>query len=122
RLIHEQSIALVVIQGHHLVSEVGDDDAWTSGMVIISGIYSHSGARNAIFTESDPRLHAFFSECAIAVVHEELVGLCIVGQQQIWPAIIVVIENRDAKRFGSSIVEAGFFGYIFELAIAKVVP
>src|SRR5437763_16742503 len=91
-------------------------------MVIISGIYSHSGARNAILTESDPRLHAFFSDCAIAVGYVELVRLRIVGQQQVRPAVIVVSENRDAKRFRSGIMQAGIVGYVFELAVAEIMP
>src|SRR5215510_10015821 len=51
RLIHKQAIALIVIERHHLVGEIRDDDAGTSRPVIVSGIHAHACTRYAIFTE-----------------------------------------------------------------------
>src|SRR5262245_6282707 len=60
RLIYKQAIALIVIERHHLVGEIRNDDAGTSRPVIVSGIHAHARTRNAIFPEGDPCLHTLF--------------------------------------------------------------
>ena len=61
-------------------------------------------------------------ESAVLFIQVELVRLRVVGDQDVGPSIIVVIENGDAKTLGRWIVESGFLRGIFEFAIAEVVP
>src|SRR6266480_2043749 len=49
RFVHKETVAFVVVEREHLVSEIRDDDAGTPGAVVISRVYAHSGASNAIF-------------------------------------------------------------------------
>src|SRR5215468_6647950 len=122
RLIHKKAIALIVIERHHLVGEIRDDDAWASRPIIVPGIHSHACTCNAIFTEGDPCLHTLFRKGTVVVVDVELVGLRIVGQQQVGPAISIGIKRCYAQSFGSWIIQSGFTGHIFKLAAALVVP
>ena len=99
RLVHEQAITLVVVEGKHLIGEICDDNAGMAGAVIICRVNAHPSARDSIFTESDACSHTTLLEAAIFFVQVKLVRLRVVGQQDVRPAVAVVIENRNAKAF-----------------------
>src|SRR5262245_20505455 len=93
-----------------------------SGAVIVGGVDTHSGARYTIFTESDAGRNCLLLEGAITLVQIELVRLRVVGQQDIGPAIIVVVENRDTQALRCGIAKVGLLRGILKLAVSKVVP
>ena len=103
RFIHEQPVALVVIERKHLVGEVGDDDAGMAGAVVVGGVHAHAGAGHAIFAEGDSRRDALLLKGSVVLVQVQLVGLRVVGQQNVGPAVIVVVENGDTEAFGSRV-------------------
>ena len=121
RFVHEQAVAFVVIQPQHLVGEVADQQVRPAGAVVVGGVHAHGAARHAVFAERHAGRHAFFGERAVAVVAVQLVGLRIVGDEQIRPAVAVVIEHRDAQRLAGGIADAGLLGHILELAVAQIV-
>ena len=45
----------------------------------------------------DSRLLTDIGECAVAVIVVELVRLCIISYKEISPAVVVIIEQRDAE-------------------------
>ena len=55
------------------------------------------------------------------IVVVELVRLGVVGHEKIHPAIVVVVQHRNAERLAGGIVEAGAPGHILERSIALVV-
>ena len=79
-LVHEQAVALIVVEREHLVGEVGDDDAGMAGAVVVAGINPHAGTRHAVFTEGDSRRDRPLLKCAILLVQIKLVGLSVVGE------------------------------------------
>src|SRR5712692_11187838 len=92
------------------------------GAVIVGGVDAHAGAGHTILAKGDSRRDAPLLKRAVAFVQVKLVGLSIVGQQNVGPAVSVVVEDSDAEALGSWVVELGFLRGIFELAVAQVVP
>ena len=121
-LVHEEPVALVVVERDHLVREVGDHKAGPAGAVVIRGIHAHAGARHSIFAEGNPRRDRLLLEGPVLLVEVELVGLRVIGEQDVGPTVAVVVENRKAQALRSWIVESGFLGGVFELPAAQVVP
>ena len=50
-LVHEQSVAFVVIQREHLIGEVADDHAGMAAAVVVGGVDAHAGAGYTIFAK-----------------------------------------------------------------------
>ena len=97
--VHEQAVAFVVVEREHLVGEIGDDQAGAAGAVVIGGVDAHAGARDAIFAEGDSGGNSALFEGAVLLIQVKLVGLRVVGDQDVGPSIVVVIENGDAQAF-----------------------
>src|SRR5258707_208932 len=120
--VDEEAFAFIVVERNHLIGKIGDEDAGRAGVIVIGGVNAHAGAGYAVFTEGDTGDDGFFGEGAVAIVAIELVGLGVVGEEKIGPAVVVVINDGDAESFGSEIRETGFFGDVFESAVAAIVP
>jgi hypothetical protein len=91
-------------------------------VIVVGGVNAHAGAGYAVFTEGDSSDDGFFGESAVAIVAIELVGLGVVGEEEIGPAVIVVVNDGDTESFGGGIAEAGFVGDVLEGAVAAIVP
>src|SRR5437879_6231328 len=94
--VDEQAVAFVVVERDHLIGKVADDDAGVSAAVIVGGVGAHAGAGYAVFTEGDAGGDAALFERSVFLVEVELVGLRVVGDQEVGPAVGVVIEDCDA--------------------------
>ena len=57
-------------------------------------------------------------ECAIEHISVELVGLSVVGHQQIRPAILIVVEHGHTQRLGAAVEYPAARRYILKRAIA----
>src|SRR5205085_12570124 len=62
RFIHKQAVTFSVIERHHLVGEIGNDEAGTSRMIVVTGIDAHAGARDSIFAKGNAGLHPALGE------------------------------------------------------------
>src|SRR5260370_2914473 len=92
RFVHEQAIPFVVVQGHHLIGKVTDYYAWLPRTIIVGCVHSHSSARHSIFAKGDACRYCLFAECSVLVVQVKLVGLGVVCDQEIGPAVIIVVK------------------------------
>src|SRR5260370_31015224 len=92
-LVNKQSFAFIVVERKHLIGKIGDHHAGIAGMIVIGSVHAHAGAGHAVFAEGDSGDHALFGKGAVAVVAVELVGLRVVGEEQIGPAVVVVVEH-----------------------------
>src|ERR1700722_2414657 len=99
-----QARTIRVVQRHTLIGEVTDRHSRMAGVFIVPVIHSHAGTGGAGVTVGDAGLHGNVGESAVVVVAIELVRLRVVGYQQIKPAIIVVIQQRNAERLAAWIV------------------
>ena len=100
-------VALVGVQRHHLVREVADDEARPAGAVVVGRVDAHAGARDAGFVERHAGRDADVHERSVAAIAVEPVGLRVVGDEDVEPAVGVVVEQRDAERLGGRVAEPG---------------
>src|SRR5437868_4250217 len=89
--------------------------------IVIGPVHAHRAAGDAIFAISDAGLHPVFREGSIAVVTVELVGLGIVADEDVRPAVAIDVDNTYAERLAVGIADARFVRYVIELAAAEVV-
>src|ERR1700730_16303139 len=92
-----------------------------AGVVIVSVIDSHARPGSAGVAVGYSGLYADIREGAVVVVAVELVGLGVVGYQQIEPGVVVVIHQRYAQGLAGRIEETCSLGSVFESAISPVV-
>src|SRR5579871_983813 len=52
-LVDEQAVALVVVEGDHLVGEVADQNARMTAAVVVGGVGAHAGAGHAVLAEAN---------------------------------------------------------------------
>ena len=114
------AVANRAVEGHHFVVEIGDGDASSAGVVEIRDVDAHAGARLAVFAEGHAGAHGNVFEGAVAQIAVELVGLRVVGDQEVRPAVAVVIEQGHAQRFRSGVEDAALGGDILERAVAAI--
>ena len=107
-------------QAEHLAGEVGHRHGGTPGPVEIDRVDAHPGAGPAFLAERDAGLEAQLGEGAVAVVAIELVRLRVVGDEDVGPAVLVVVEQRHAERLRRHVEEAGLGGDVVEGAVALV--
>ncbi len=111
-----------MIQRQHLVGEVGDDQADAAGVVIVGGVNAHAGAGDTVFAESHAGRNGFFFERAIVFIQIKLIGLSVIGEDDVGPAVVVVIENGDTQALRRWIIEMCFLCSVFKFAVAEIVP
>ncbi len=90
-------------------------------VVEIRHVDSHARAGFAFAAESESGFDRCILECAVVLVAIELVGLGVVGHEQIGPAIVVVVEQGDSQRLGTAVEDSARRGDIFERAVAPIV-
>jgi len=86
-----------VVEREHLVGKICNDQAGAAGAVIIGGINAHAGAGNTVFAEGNAGGNGALFERAVLFIEVELVGLRVVGDQEVGPSIVVVVENGNAE-------------------------
>src|SRR5579871_5157601 len=92
-----------------------------AGAILVSRISAHSSARHAILAERYAGGHSLFRECAVAIVPIQLIGLRIVGDENVGPTVAVEVENGYAESLAGGVADAGFVGDVFEFASAEIV-
>ena len=108
------------IETDHLVVEVGDGDPGAAGVVEVAGIDTHPRPRLAVLAEGDAGLQRHVLERAVAQIPIQLVRLRVVGDEEIGPAVLVVVDHRHAERFRAGVEDAARGGDVLERAVAAV--
>src|SRR5262249_54139187 len=109
------------VEADHFVVKIGNGDIGAAGVVEVSGIHAHTGAGLAIGAEGDAGLDGDILERAVAIVAVKLVGLRVIGDQKIGPAVVIVVEHGHAQRLGTAFENSAIGGDVFEGSIAAVV-
>ena len=120
RHIRIRAALATAIERHHFVVEVRDRDSRRAGVVVIRNIDAHSGPRLPVFAERDSSAHRDIFERAVAQVAIQLIGLRIVRDQNIRPAVPIVIEQRHTQRFRGGIENAALRRDIFKRSVAAI--
>src|SRR5579883_2192035 len=119
-LVGKQAGAIILIQRHSFVGEVSDDQALMAGQVIVDGIDAHAGTSFTGIAEGNAGAECLISKRSVVVIVVKLVRLRVVGDEEVQPAVVVIIEQSHPQRFAGGIVETSFFRYIFKPAVAEI--
>ena len=99
-----------------------DEKTEAAAVVIVGEIDAHVAELRAVAAEGNSGEHADFGKRAVAIVVIEIVGDGIVGDDEIGPAVVVVVGPHDAETVVADlIVDAGFHGDFLEGAVAAIV-
>ena len=108
------------MQRRRLAGKIANGDAELRVIVDIGGIDTHPGIGDSAFIQHQSRLRPEFAKCAIALIGKEQTGREIVGHQDIGPAVIVVIDDRDAEHTRLWRHDASPHADVLEASIAEV--
>src|SRR5882724_3643786 len=109
------------IEPEHFIVEVCDGNTGGSRIREIGGIDAHSGASFAVRAESDASVHGDVFEGAIAVVAIELVGLRVVGDDEIGPSVLIVVEESDTQGLRTAVKDSAGRCDVFESSVTTIV-
>ena len=115
-----ETLAARPIEANHFVIEVRDRNARRAGIIEVRHVDSHARAGFSFAAECQSGLHCGVLECAVVLIAIQLVRLGVIGHEQIRPAIVVVIEQRDSQRFGTAVEDSARRSDIFERAVATI--
>ena len=114
--------AVVTVERSILVAEVGDGDAHASGVEVVAERYTHVGLLDSIFGDSYAGFVAELFEVAVAFVVVEVVGLAVVGYEEVKLAVVVEIgPNCGEAEETLRVVDACLFRDFGEGTVAIVV-
>lgn len=116
----DEARAIPLIEAEHFVIEVGDGDGGAAAAAEIDDVDAHAGAGLAVLREGDAEADGGLGECVVAVVAVELVGLGVVGDEEVEPAVVVEVDDGGAEGFGGRIEEAAGGGGVFKGAVAAI--
>src|SRR6266404_6147147 len=112
----------VAIKRVELVGKFGDEHREASAVIVIAPGHAHGAERLPFTIQRDAADHGLVRERAVAIVVIEMIGSGVIGDEQIGPAVNVVVAPGRAQSvilFG--IVNAGFLRDLFKGAVAAVV-
>src|SRR5437660_641879 len=118
----ESLLAHIVIERVGLLLKMRDEEAEAAAVVVIAPVYAHVAELHPFAAESYARKHAHVCEGAVVIVMIKIVGNGIVGDQEIGPAIVVVVNPHDAEAVVADfVVDSGFDGNFLKRAVAAIV-
>src|SRR5207302_1360110 len=112
----------VAIEGVGLLFEVRDEKAEAAAVVVIAPIDAHIAELHTFAAEGHTSEHARVGEGTVVIVVIEIVGDRVVGDEEVGPAVVVVVHPHDAEAVVADVVmDAGLDGNFLEGAVAAIV-
>lgn len=113
---------------HGSIGKFTDDHTQDVSVAETSCIDTHRTSGFTVAIKGNAHWHAFFAEAAILLIDEQVVADRVIGNNQIHPAVVIEIDDRDAQGFafrnrGIRIVDVqpSSFGNVLESTISFVV-
>src|SRR3989440_2356885 len=118
----ESLLAHIAIERVGLLLKMRDEETEAAAVVVIAPVYSHVAELHSFAAESYAGNHPHVRKGAVVVVVVEIVGNGIVGDQEVRPAIVVVIDPHDAEAVVADLImDAGLDGNFLKGAVAAIV-
>ena len=96
-VVEKGAAAQVLVEGVGLQLEVGDDDVEQAVAVVVAHVDPHAGLGPALVAERGAGEQRDVLEGAVALVVEEEVGLVVVGDVDVLPAVVVDVAEDHAE-------------------------
>jgi len=87
----EPALAVVVEHVIRILLKIGDEQVQPAIVIVVAQRYAHSCHGVAETRHGHPRLHADLSELPVVVVMEQICRQSIIGDEQVGPAVVVVV-------------------------------
>src|SRR6185437_12978269 len=116
----ERLIMFVAVERVELMIEVGDEHVHEAILVEISGVDSHAGPSLAAFAERDTGCESDLLEVLPLLILEQEIGLGIVGDEQVHPAIIIYVGGDHRPTFAGIVGYAKSLTHVSECSVAVV--
>src|SRR4029077_15065348 len=95
----ENSRSGCAIQTDHLVVEISDGDAGFARTIEVAGVNAHAGASFAFRAKGEASFDGDVFEFAVVKIAIKLIGLRVVGDKEVGPAVLVIIQHCHSERF-----------------------
>ena len=115
----ERSLSHVQVQGKSLIVESGQGDVRESVIVHVSKIHSHAGNEISVLGQRHSGSHGDLLELVPEVVEQRVV-VAVVGDEQVRPAIQVVVGHADAHALADVASDSPLLGDVPERAVAII--
>ena len=89
--------AVRAVHRDHFIIEIRDGNTGCAGVIEIGDVDSHSRPSLAIVGKSHPGFHGDVFKASVTQIAIELVGLGIVGDEQIGPTVMIVVEHGHTQ-------------------------
>src|SRR6266404_2818352 len=114
--------AHVAIQRIGLLLKVRDEEAETAAMVVIAPVNAHVAQFHAFAAEGYAAEHSHVGERSVVIVVIEIVGDGVVGNEEIGPAVVVIVDPHDAEAVVADVImDAGLHGDFFKGSVTSIV-
>ena len=97
RHIFESSRSLIAIQSVGLVGKFRDEHGETPAVIVVAPGHAHRTERLAFAVHGNAADHRVVGERAVVIVVIEMIGRRVVGDEQIGPAVVVVVTPGRAE-------------------------
>ena len=97
----EKTVAFVAEERIGFAAKCGDDQAGFAIIVPVAKIHAHAGDGQSAVGVCDERLDPHLIECLSSAVFEKKISVVVVGDENIHPAVIVVVGHRYAHAFAN---------------------
>src|SRR5207237_136361 len=102
------------------VHQVSDKNIFSAIAIKISGIDSHAGLSLSIPIQRSPCQKGFVLERAVLLVYPELIGIAVIGNVYVDPAVAIEIRSDHSQAMSKLFVQTCCYGHIFKSAVALV--
>ena len=117
----ESAVAIVAVERGGVVGEVGFENVEAAVAVVVGGRGAHAGLGAAVFVEGCARGDGNVLEGAVAIVVIEDAWGGIAGDENVGPAVVVIVESGDAEGvMAVGLVDVRFSGDVFKGSIAAI--
>lgn len=120
-LLAEETLALVAEEGKGFASEGGEENAGPARVGPVPEIDTHTRNRNAVARVRHFGFNADLLEAPTPQIFEKKVPFVVVGDEDVRPAVAVIVRDRGAHAFSNLFEEAHGSGNIRKRPVSVVV-
>src|ERR1700744_3026893 len=110
----------VAIKSRFFAGKMSDEDIFVPGAVDIGDIDTHARFSRSIDIYCHATLKRFIVKRAILLVYPELIGIAVIGNEDIWPAIAIQVRSNHSETVANSLGYPRLDRDILECSISEI--
>ena len=101
------SLSQILIKRIRVACKVRDENIEEPVAVVVANGDAHAGLSASRLVQSGSGEHAHFGERSIVIVVEQQIGIAVVGDVNVRPAIVIEVAEHDTETVIVGILDAG---------------